>query len=199
MTGAYDVLARIRANRNLPQPAGERCEMCAEPIADEHQHVVNVEGRQLMCVCRGLPRLRARPAGMGSAADPGRPGVLLPQLHAGPHGRVLPGSGRRHRIRAGLGGVEQHSRRRSARRRARRRHRGADRPGARAGNSGPAVLSRPDRRLLRVRRPVAPAVAWVRRRPTGPRVHRRLLRAGRDAQSDGAAMTGKREAKADRA
>jgi len=53
MTGAYDVLARIRANRNLPQPAGERCEMCAEPIADEHQHVVNVAGRQLMCVCRG--------------------------------------------------------------------------------------------------------------------------------------------------
>lgn len=27
--------------------------MCAEAIADEHQHVVNVEGRQLMCVCRG--------------------------------------------------------------------------------------------------------------------------------------------------
>jgi hypothetical protein len=27
--------------------------MCAEAIADEHQHVVNLEGRQLMCVCRG--------------------------------------------------------------------------------------------------------------------------------------------------
>ena len=27
--------------------------MCSEQIADEHQHVVNVEGRQLMCVCRG--------------------------------------------------------------------------------------------------------------------------------------------------
>ena len=27
--------------------------MCSEPIADEHQHVVNLEGRQLMCVCRG--------------------------------------------------------------------------------------------------------------------------------------------------
>ena len=53
MTGAYDVLARIRAGRNAIQPAGERCEMCAESIADEHQHVVNVEGRQLMCVCRG--------------------------------------------------------------------------------------------------------------------------------------------------
>jgi Family of unknown function (DUF5947) len=51
--GAYDVLARIRASRPAPQPAGERCEMCSEPIADEHQHVVNVEGRQLMCVCRG--------------------------------------------------------------------------------------------------------------------------------------------------
>ena len=50
---AYDVLARIRSNRTAPQPAGELCEMCAEQIADEHQHVVNVEGRQLMCVCRG--------------------------------------------------------------------------------------------------------------------------------------------------
>jgi hypothetical protein len=51
-TNAYDVLARIRANRQAPNP-GERCEMCSEPIASEHQHVVNVEGRQLMCVCRG--------------------------------------------------------------------------------------------------------------------------------------------------
>jgi hypothetical protein len=50
---AYDVLARIRANRTAPPPAGECCEMCAERIADEHQHVVNVEGRQLLCVCRG--------------------------------------------------------------------------------------------------------------------------------------------------
>ena len=48
-----DVLARIRAGRTVPQPAGERCEMCSEAIADEHQHVVNLEGRQLMCVCRG--------------------------------------------------------------------------------------------------------------------------------------------------
>jgi hypothetical protein len=27
--------------------------MCSEAIADEHQHVVDVTGRQLMCVCRG--------------------------------------------------------------------------------------------------------------------------------------------------
>jgi Family of unknown function (DUF5947) len=51
-TNAYDVLARIRANRQTPQP-GERCEMCSETLGSEHQHVVNVEGRQLMCVCRG--------------------------------------------------------------------------------------------------------------------------------------------------
>ncbi|BBY67208.1 DUF5947 family protein [Mycolicibacterium helvum] len=52
MDSAYDVLSRIRAGK-AAQPPGERCEMCSEDIADEHQHVVNVEGRQLMCVCRG--------------------------------------------------------------------------------------------------------------------------------------------------
>jgi hypothetical protein len=52
MTSAYDVLAGIRNNRPAPEPAGERCEMCSELIADEHQHVVNVVGRQLMCACR---------------------------------------------------------------------------------------------------------------------------------------------------
>jgi hypothetical protein len=58
---AYDVISRIRANRRAPQPAGERCEMCAEPIADEHQHVVNVAGRQLMCTCRGCYLLFSDP------------------------------------------------------------------------------------------------------------------------------------------
>lgn len=52
MTTPYDVLARIRSDQRAPEPAGERCEMCAESIADEHQHVVNVAARQLMCVCR---------------------------------------------------------------------------------------------------------------------------------------------------
>jgi hypothetical protein len=53
MSSAYDVLARITGNRRAPEPAEQQCEMCSEPIADEHQHVVNVAGRQLMCVCRG--------------------------------------------------------------------------------------------------------------------------------------------------
>jgi Family of unknown function (DUF5947) len=52
MTTPYDVLARIRSDRRAPEPADEHCEMCAELIADEHQHVVNVAARQLMCVCR---------------------------------------------------------------------------------------------------------------------------------------------------
>ncbi|MGH3633377.1 DUF5947 family protein [Mycobacterium sp.] len=52
MTSPYDVLARITDNRRAPAPAGQQCEMCSEPIADAHQHVANVTGRQLMCVCR---------------------------------------------------------------------------------------------------------------------------------------------------
>jgi Family of unknown function (DUF5947) len=52
MTSPYEVLTRIRSNRRAPEPADERCEMCSELIAEEHQHVVNVAGRQLLCVCR---------------------------------------------------------------------------------------------------------------------------------------------------
>ncbi len=50
--GPLAVLQRIRGARPLPPP-GETCEMCAEPIADEHSHVVNVGSRSLMCTCRG--------------------------------------------------------------------------------------------------------------------------------------------------
>jgi hypothetical protein len=48
--GPLDVLARIRAGR--PTPAGERCELCGEPVADAHQHVVSVRARSLLCTCR---------------------------------------------------------------------------------------------------------------------------------------------------
>ncbi|NUP26135.1 MAG: hypothetical protein HOQ36_07230 [Nocardia sp.] len=46
------MLRRITAVRPPAPAPGERCEMCAEPIAGAHQHVVDIEGRQLMCVCR---------------------------------------------------------------------------------------------------------------------------------------------------
>lgn len=48
---ALSVLARIRANRPEPSPY-ERCEMCGAPVADAHQHVVNVGTRSLLCTCR---------------------------------------------------------------------------------------------------------------------------------------------------
>ncbi len=45
-------LRRITSTRPAPVQ-GERCEMCATAIAGEHQHVVNLENRSLMCTCRG--------------------------------------------------------------------------------------------------------------------------------------------------
>jgi hypothetical protein len=45
-------LRRIASTRPV-RTAEERCEMCAEPIADQHQHVVNLDSRVLMCTCRG--------------------------------------------------------------------------------------------------------------------------------------------------
>jgi hypothetical protein len=53
MTSPYQVLSRITGNRRAPAPAAQQCEMCSEPIGDAHQHVVNIAGRQVMCVCRG--------------------------------------------------------------------------------------------------------------------------------------------------
>ena len=36
----------------LKRRAGELCEMCGQPIVEQHSHVVNVESRSLMCTCR---------------------------------------------------------------------------------------------------------------------------------------------------
>lgn len=49
---ALATLRRISASRPTRSDA-ERCEMCAVPIAHEHQHVVDLESRSLMCTCRG--------------------------------------------------------------------------------------------------------------------------------------------------
>ncbi len=130
--------------------------MCAEPIADEHQHVVNVEGRQLMCICRGcyllftdparqaalprgpgplprVPGLRAGPPPVGGTADPGRAGVLLPQLRRSDRTVAFyPGPAGRHRVRTGPGGLERRCRAADPRAgHARRRRRGAAGAGAR--------------------------------------------------------------------
>ncbi|WP_019928911.1 DUF5947 family protein [Nocardia sp. BMG111209] len=52
MSASLGVLRRLAAAAPATA-AGERCEMCTESIGDAHQHVVDLEGRQLMCVCRG--------------------------------------------------------------------------------------------------------------------------------------------------
>jgi len=60
--------------------AGERCEMCARPIDEEHAHLVDVEARRLLCACRpcyllftssgaGHGRLRAVPQRYRFAPD----------------------------------------------------------------------------------------------------------------------------------
>ncbi len=54
MTDPLAVLQRIRESqpRDLPRP-GEACELCAEPISDDHGHLVDLQARTLMCACRG--------------------------------------------------------------------------------------------------------------------------------------------------
>lgn len=34
-----------------PRPAQQRCELCAAPAAEEHQHLVDPDARRLVCVC----------------------------------------------------------------------------------------------------------------------------------------------------
>jgi hypothetical protein len=51
--GPLAVLARIRRTTAAPAvPAGERCDLCGEPLADDHSHLVDVESRALRCSCR---------------------------------------------------------------------------------------------------------------------------------------------------
>ena len=80
---ALAVLRRITSTR--PEPVTwERCEMCAEPIADAHQHVVNLESRVLMCTCRGCYLLfTAEGAEMRYRAVPDRY-VSFPDFALGP-------------------------------------------------------------------------------------------------------------------
>jgi hypothetical protein len=69
---ALAVLRRIRATRPAPR-AEERCEMCAEPIGGQHQHVVDLAGRGLLCTCRPCYLLfTAEGAELRYRAVPGR-------------------------------------------------------------------------------------------------------------------------------
>ena len=61
------ILKRIRDMPVQPKPRpGERCELCAALIPDEHGHVVDLESRALMCACRPC-YLVFEPQGAGGA------------------------------------------------------------------------------------------------------------------------------------
>jgi len=80
--GPLEVIARISRGRRPVQ--GERCEMCGEPIAQEHQHVVNVEQRSLLCTCRPCYLLfTAEDAALRYRAVPDR-FLSFPGLRLGP-------------------------------------------------------------------------------------------------------------------
>ncbi|MEU3186120.1 DUF5947 family protein [Streptomyces sp. NPDC006923] len=57
----------LRGFTRRPPPARERCELCAEPLAGEHRHLVDTGKRSLMCACTGCYLLFTRPG-----ADSGR-------------------------------------------------------------------------------------------------------------------------------
>jgi len=44
-------IERLLQPKPRPRP-GEKCEMCAVDVPDEHSHIVNLESRSLLCACR---------------------------------------------------------------------------------------------------------------------------------------------------
>jgi hypothetical protein len=42
----------LQIMRKPPEPEAERCDVCAAPIGAEHDHLVNVHARALLCACR---------------------------------------------------------------------------------------------------------------------------------------------------
>ena len=50
------VLARFLGTRAPPTP-GEACELCGEPVPDDHRHVVDLERRGLLCACQACSLL----------------------------------------------------------------------------------------------------------------------------------------------
>jgi hypothetical protein len=77
------VLRRLAASRPMA-PVGERCEMCGVGIGEEHQHVVNVEQRSLLCTCRPCYLLfTARSAELKFRAVPDRY-LTFPDFQLGP-------------------------------------------------------------------------------------------------------------------
>jgi hypothetical protein len=62
-----EIAARLRRFLEPPVAArlGERCEMCGEPVPEQHSHVVNIQTRALMCTCRPCRLLFTNPGAAG--------------------------------------------------------------------------------------------------------------------------------------
>jgi hypothetical protein len=59
-------LAQLARPAPAPSTAGqERCDLCGEPIAARHRHLVDLDSRQLLCACRACTILFDRPVAGG--------------------------------------------------------------------------------------------------------------------------------------
>ena len=182
--------------------------MCAAGIGDEHQHVVDVQVRSLMCVCRPLlstlctgstrtfdtkavpdrylefPDFDPRPWPVGVSGNPRRPGILLPQLTPRQVHSLLSGTGRSYRIRVAYRLVRDCARGESGALADAGRRRGVDRVGAHVRTIA-EMLRCSHRRLLRTGGTIAHRVARIRRWPGCRTRSGRVLRARRGAKQVG--------------
>ena len=180
---------------------GERCELCGEPISDEHGHLVDLQARNLMCACRGcyllscrrgpavahfravpdrylaFPDFELSPAQWDSLQIPVSVAFFFLNSHLGRVAAFYPGPAGATESELPLDTwaevVEANPELATLQ------------PDVEAflvrlepNRGGSRVLHRPDRRLLRAGRPPAHAVAGLRRRQRGQRQARRLLRRG---------------------
>jgi hypothetical protein len=70
-------LRRFAVEQPAPSREGaeaepEQCEMCAEPIAEDHGHVVNTEDRKILCTCRACTLLFTHEGAAGQPEAPTR-------------------------------------------------------------------------------------------------------------------------------
>ena len=95
MNDPLAVLQRIRAGKPRPRP-GECCDMCAQPVPDRHDHVVDLDARNLLCTCRGC-WLLFTPGGAG-----GRRYRAVPDRYEVVEGFSVPGGWERLQVPVGV-------------------------------------------------------------------------------------------------
>ncbi len=196
------VLRRIR-NRPAADPSVSTCDMCAEPITDDHPHVVDIESRQLMCTCRGCRllftaegahlRYRAVPdrylsfpdftlteAGWDALDIPVGLAFFFASSVTAKMGAFYPGPAGVAESELGLRAWSDVVAANPELEVLGPGRRGPAGPRPRRRSTG-GVLPGADRRLLRTRRPAAYGLAWFRRRSGRADGDRRLLHHGRRA------------------